>query len=95
MSEHRRNQCKVVTVLNIFAITTGMSIGFSAPNGKLFTSETSPLHGGPVGDFEISVMNSIVPIGALCSIHILGIISSRVGKRIMLLFVAILQMVIE
>lgn len=81
-------------VINIFSFITGVFIGFPAPNGKLLSSDATPLTYGPMSSIEISWMNSLPSIGAIVSIPFFGLFIERVGRRGSLILIGIPQTVI-
>lgn len=86
----------MVTVLfagNLLSFSAGTSCGWCGPNFLLLTQDPSPLPSGPLTMAEGSLVVSLLAVGALIGTIVFSLSLERYGRKMLLAFMAIAQIV--
>ncbi|XP_037708825.1 facilitated trehalose transporter Tret1 [Drosophila subpulchrella] len=88
LGRRNRNQFLVTLLVNIATFSHGLGVGWMSPVMRDLQTEDSPL-GFPVLVDQVSWIGSVVGIGSVMGNLLAGFLQDRIGRKLVLLFIAL------
>lgn len=66
---------------NVLSLGQGTSMGWLSPSLPLLMADDSPLPSGPITNYDVGWIGSLVSLGAIFGTLIFGLLANRIGTK--------------